>query len=288
MVISEGPHDAQLTTIERLGIAPSIDLLVTSAGEQASKSDGLFEKALERAGCKRHEILYVGDSVERDIAPTSALGIANVYVGDDKLPDGSTAMRLDLVALARLLDQLARDGSDLEGLELRPLVETDAEELHSLIEMDRDRLAQWLWWAANQTFDDTVRFIRESEAQAAENNGFQAAVVIDGRIAGVIGFTGVDWKNRATRLGYWLGAKSEGRGAMTAAVRALVDHALGVWELDRVEIRAAVENRRSRAIPERLGFRQEGTLRKAKQVNGRYFDSVVYSMRAADWRSQEG
>jgi ribosomal-protein-serine acetyltransferase len=43
---------------------------------------------------------------------------------------------------------------------------------------------------------------------------------------------------------------------MTAAVRLLVDHALTVWQLNRVEIRAAVENRRSRAIPKRLGFRQ--------------------------------
>jgi HAD superfamily hydrolase (TIGR01549 family) len=107
MVISEGPHDAQEATIERLGIAPSIDLLVTSANEGASKSDGLFEKALERAGCEQHEVLYVGDSIERDIAPTSALGMANVYVGDDALPDDFAAMRLDLAALGQLLDQLA-------------------------------------------------------------------------------------------------------------------------------------------------------------------------------------
>jgi FMN phosphatase YigB (HAD superfamily) len=77
-----------------LGIAPSIDLLVTSAGEQESKSGGLLEKALERAGCERHEVLYVGDSVGRDIATTSALGIANVYVGEGELPEGSSAMRL--------------------------------------------------------------------------------------------------------------------------------------------------------------------------------------------------
>ena len=174
-----------------------------------------------------------------------------------------------------------------EGLELRPLVEADAEELHSLIETDRERLAQWLRWAATQTFDDTVRFIRETEAQAATNNGFQLAVIVEGKIAGTIGLIGVEWDNRSARLGYWLGAKSEGRGVMTAAVRAMVDHALSVLDLNRVEIRAAAENRRSRAIPERLGFRQEGTLREAERINGRYFDSVVYSMLAADWRSRE-
>jgi FMN phosphatase YigB (HAD superfamily) len=115
MVVSEGPHDAQTTTIDRLGIAPEIDLLVTSATEQASKSDGLFERALERAGCERHEVLHVGDSIDRDIAPTSALGIPNVYVGDDELPDGSAAMKLDLAALGRLLDQLAENQQRLQS-----------------------------------------------------------------------------------------------------------------------------------------------------------------------------
>jgi HAD superfamily hydrolase (TIGR01549 family) len=103
VVISEGSHDAQETTIERLGIAAGVDLLVTSAGEGVSKSDGLFERALERAGCAPHEVLYVGDSVDRDIAPTTALGIANVYVGSGELPKGSTAMKLDLSTLGVLL-----------------------------------------------------------------------------------------------------------------------------------------------------------------------------------------
>jgi putative hydrolase of the HAD superfamily len=115
MVVSEGPHDAQETTIERLGIASSIDLLLTSAGEGASKSDGLFERALECAGCRPQEVLCVGDSLDRDIAPTSSLGIASVYVGDGELPGGSAAMRLDLSTLARLLDQYARGGESGEG-----------------------------------------------------------------------------------------------------------------------------------------------------------------------------
>jgi putative hydrolase of the HAD superfamily len=107
MVISEGPHDAQETTIDRLGIAPSIDLLVTSASEQASKTDGLFERALDRAGCERCEILYVGDSIDRDIVPTVALGIASVYVGEEELPEHVPAIKIDLAKLSQLLDSLS-------------------------------------------------------------------------------------------------------------------------------------------------------------------------------------
>jgi ribosomal-protein-serine acetyltransferase len=52
----------------------------------------------------------------------------------------------------------------------------------------------------------------------------------------------------------------------------------------RVEVRAAPENARSRAIPERLSFTQEGTLRQVERVGDRYLDNVIYAMLAEDWR----
>ena len=169
---------------------------------------------------------------------------------------------------------------------LRLLDEADARELHALIEENRARLSRWLPWAAAQTSEDTLEFIHRTRAQLAGNDGFQTAVVCDGKIGGMIGYVGVNWQHRSTTLGYWLGEEYQGRGTMTGAVAALVDHAISVWDLNRVEIRAAVENGPSRAIPERLGFREEGTLRQAELVEGRYLDSVVYSMLAADWRAE--
>ncbi len=166
---------------------------------------------------------------------------------------------------------------------LRLFEYSDAEELHALIEANRERLARWLSWAAGQTYEDTVGFIEKTVTQHAANNGFQAAIVCEGRIAGAVGFREGEWEEGSTSLGYWLGEAYEGRGTMTEAVRALTDHALNAWRLRRVEIRAATENRRSRAIPERLGFAEEGTLRKAELVGGRYLDSVVYSMLVANW-----
>jgi ribosomal-protein-serine acetyltransferase len=50
-----------------------------------------------------------------------------------------------------------------------------------------------------------------------------------------------------------------------------------------VVIEAVVDNTRSRAIPERLGFTQEGILREAKRIRGRFEDAALYSMLASDW-----
>lgn len=169
---------------------------------------------------------------------------------------------------------------------LRPLEDSDLDEVHALIEADRDYLARWMPWAPKQTVEDTLNFIRASRRQLAEENGLQAAIVCEGEIVGVIGYHAIDWKRRATSIGYWLGEKHQGRGTMTRAVRALVDHALSVWKLSRVEIRVATKNSRSRAIPERLGFRWERTLRRAEKVGNRYLDNDVYVMVASEWKGR--
>ncbi len=168
------------------------------------------------------------------------------------------------------------------NLRLRTVQESDATELHALIASNRDHLSRWMAWPSTQTFDDTLRFIRSCARQLAENDGFQAAILRDQKIVGVAGFHGVDWARRSTSIGYWLAEEQQGQGTMSSAVRALLDHAFEVWRLNRVEVRIAPDNERSRALAIRLGFRQEGTLRAAERIGERYLDSVVYSLLDSD------
>jgi ribosomal-protein-serine acetyltransferase len=99
----------------------------------------------------------------------------------------------------------------------------------------------------------------------------------------MIGHIGIDWTHRSTALGYWLAEKHQARGFMTMACRAYVEHAFGKLGLNRVEIRAATENHRSRAVPERLGFKLEGVVRDAEWLYDRYVDHAVYGLLARDW-----
>jgi ribosomal-protein-serine acetyltransferase len=166
---------------------------------------------------------------------------------------------------------------------LRAINEEDAPELYAVVAESREHLSRWMPWAAGQTLDATLEFIRQARKQAADNLGFQRAMIHQGRIVGTIGFHRVDWEHRLTSLGYWIAQDAQGRGVVTRSVRTLTDHAFDAWLLNRVEIRAGVENLRSRAIPERLGFVQEGVLREAELVGDRFVDHAVYSMLAREW-----
>lgn len=72
---------------------------------------------------------------------------------------------------------------------------------------------------------------------------------------------------------------------MTEAARTLVDRAFSTLAMHKVDIRAAEGNDKSQAIPKRLGFTAEGTLREVENVNGTYHNHVVYGMLRNEWQT---
>jgi ribosomal-protein-serine acetyltransferase len=170
------------------------------------------------------------------------------------------------------------------GYRVRHVEEGDAEAIYRVVHDNRAHLREWLPWVPYASLESIEEFIGRARRQAEDDNGFQAVIEDpSGGVAGFIGFHAVDWNNRSTSLGYWLAADQQGRGTMTAAVRALTAFAFDEWRLNRVEIRVAEKNARSAAVPERLGFVKEGVLRQAERHADGFKDNVVYSMLAGEW-----
>jgi ribosomal-protein-serine acetyltransferase len=171
---------------------------------------------------------------------------------------------------------------------LRLVASGDVDELYALVCANREHLAPWMPWAADARREATQNYVTTAQEQAARGDGMQLVITQRGRIVGTVGFHYVSRIQNSTSIGYWLDARAQGRGTVTLAVARLLEHAFGVWRLHRVEIRAAVDNARSRAIPERLGFVQEGVMRDAERFDDRYLDLVVYSLLEHEWRARRG
>ena len=171
--------------------------------------------------------------------------------------------------------------------ELRLLEQRHAEELFLLTDRDRDYLRKWLpWLDGNKYVKDSRNFIKRTLEQVANNRGFTAGIWYKGELAGVIGYNRIDWLNRIASIGYWLGASFQGKGIMTKSCRSLIDYAFDELKMNRVEIHCATENRKSRAIPERLGFEHEATIRQAEWLYDHFVDHVVYGMLVEDWKNK--
>ncbi|PAF36048.1 RimJ/RimL family protein N-acetyltransferase [Terribacillus saccharophilus] len=164
----------------------------------------------------------------------------------------------------------------------------DSDKLYQLIDSSREHLRQWLPWVdQNTAVEHSRQFIQHTLDQFASNNGFTAGIWYQGALAGVIGFHKIDWQNRSTSLGYWLGEEYTGLGLMQKAVSKSLDYAFLELRLNRVEIRSAIGNVRSRRIPEKLNFTLEGTIRQAEKLVYGYVNHNVYGMLLEEWEAKE-
>lgn len=171
------------------------------------------------------------------------------------------------------------DEIDLRIFEMR-----HADVLFQLAEANRQHLSTFLPWIDDiHSYIDTRQFIREGLTQFANNDGFQAGIWYHNELVGCIGYHSIDWNNRRSELGYWLDQDHQGLGIMTRCVRTLTDYAFNAYNLNRLQIRCAVDNVRSRAIAERLHYTFEGVLRQDIFVGYRFLDHALYSMLEHEW-----
>ncbi|HDR7866350.1 TPA: GNAT family N-acetyltransferase, partial [Bacillus cytotoxicus] len=90
----------------------------------------------------------------------------------------------------------------------------------------------------------------------------------------------IKWEIPQFEIGYWIDTRFSGKGYMTEAVKGIIDYAFSELKANRLEIRCDPTNRKSRAIPEKLGFKLEGILENSSvAVDGNGLrDTCVFAM----------
>lgn len=165
--------------------------------------------------------------------------------------------------------------------------EQNAEEVFAVVRENLEQLKLWMPWATDDYSLESARdYIKQVRAEFAANTGFGAIVFWKEKFVGSISFHHFDLTNKSTHLGYWLAQSAQGKGLMTKCSRALINYAFDELRLNRVQINCNVENVKSRAIPERLGFKLEGIHRQVEFLNNRFRDWAVYAMLAEEWKGK--
>jgi len=172
-------------------------------------------------------------------------------------------------------------------LSLQQLSLIHSEPLFRLTDRHRHYLRHWLPWVDSVTcLEDTEAFIGQIMAQHHQDGLPHCVIFCDDCLCGVVGFHQIDRQNASGNLGYWLAPSHTGRGIMTWAAGQLVAQGFEQEGLHKIEIRCASDNRKSRAIPERLGFFHEGTLRDCEWLYDHYVDHAVYSLLVEEYQSR--
>ena len=86
-IVTNGPTEVQRAKLELLGIDRLVDFILVSEEFGVAKPDPeIFHEALRLAGVRPEEAIFVGDSVEFDMAGARAAGIPTVWVNRHQRP----------------------------------------------------------------------------------------------------------------------------------------------------------------------------------------------------------
>ncbi len=154
-----------------------------------------------------------------------------------------------------------------------------ADGLFHAVDSNRKHLSEFLPWVNNmQSVDDLTNYIKHCETLYQQNREVSFVIMYNEVAVGRVGLHYIDLKNKHASMGYWLTKNTEGKGIITRSCKALINFGFKELNLNRIEIRAAVENLRSQAIPQKLNFKREGIARQAEWVNNGFVDLMVYSL----------
>jgi RimJ/RimL family protein N-acetyltransferase len=174
-----------------------------------------------------------------------------------------------------------------ERLVLRCWDPHDAPLLKDAVDSSMEHLLPWMPWAANepQSLEEKVELLRQFRGKFDLGQDFTYGI-FNRDEADVVGGTGLHTRvgPEAYEIGYWIRRDRTGEGLATESAAALTRAAFELTEIDRIEIRCDPANVRSRAIPRKLGYTEEVTLRRrSHHHHPEPRDVVVYSLFREDY-----
>ncbi|MFC0106663.1 GNAT family N-acetyltransferase [Kibdelosporangium aridum] len=175
-----------------------------------------------------------------------------------------------------------------DDAELRALEPWNAEEFAAHINHVREYIGPWIGMSHVVTDTESGRTVLQRYIdKLARDEGRIYGIWVAGKLMGGTLFRTFDASNGTCEIGVWLDPDAAGHGLITRAARHMIDWAVCVRGMSRVEWRCSPENERSIAVAQRLGMTLEGVLRSEYPINGTRQDAQVWSVLASEWPSRK-
>lgn len=174
-------------------------------------------------------------------------------------------------------------------LTLRPFTDADAEPL--LVHTKNPNVTRFTLWDAHQSIDDTLLFVHDyALIRYREGMPDPYAITInpDPRPVGACGCFWAAMVNRTMELGYWIAEPFWGNGYIVEACRAILAYVFAEYSPERVQARVIEGNNASARVLTKLGFHEEGTLRRALLRRDKFEDLRIFSLLRAEWMANGG
>jgi ribosomal-protein-alanine N-acetyltransferase len=131
-----------------------------------------------------------------------------------------------------------------------------------------------------KTDEEALEHINMIDSKIDSNEGINWAIMLkdNPKLIGIIGHYRIKPENYRAELGYMLLPEYHGKGIVSEAVKEAVKYAFNVMNLHSIEAIIAPENYGSAKVLEKNGFVKEAHLRENEFYEGRFLDTVIYSI----------
>ncbi|NUR78559.1 MAG: GNAT family N-acetyltransferase [Thermoleophilia bacterium] len=160
----------------------------------------------------------------------------------------------------------------------------DAPLLKNAVDASLQHLLPWMPWARfePQSLDEKLELCRSFRGQFDLDQNYVYGIFTPDETE-QLGGSGFHKRSNegSLEIGYWVASGAIGRGIATEVTAVQTRIGLELCGLDRIDIQVEPRNVRSLAIPRKLGFTEEGTLRRRLPPGGDdepHRDAVVFSM----------
>lgn len=155
-----------------------------------------------------------------------------------------------------------------------PIAEKHFVNLHRALDIVA-REKKYLSFLQAPPFEEALAFYRRS----IDNDLCHFVALQDAQVVGWCDILPTNGEARAHVgiLGIGLVPEARGKGLGAKLMEAAIAKA---WSkgLTRIELAVRADNRRAKALYERLGFKKEGKQRNAVRVDGQYYDAVAMAL----------
>ena len=131
-----------------------------------------------------------------------------------------------------------------------------------------------------KTIEDALEHIAMMDAKIENNEGINWAITQkdNPKLIGVIGHYRIKPEHYRAEIGYMLLPEFSGKGIISEAVKEVVKYGFKGMQLHSIEAVIDPENNASAKVLEKNGFVKEAHLKENEFFEGRFLDSVIYSL----------
>lgn len=165
-----------------------------------------------------------------------------------------------------------------ERLQLKQITPDDAPAL--LVLRSNQEVMKYIDRSLAASTDDVLQLIQAITDALQKNNGVTWGIFLKegSPLMGTIGFWQIQKEHDRAEIGYLLHPSLQGKGLMQEAMKAVLQYGFQTMNLHSVEANVNPANAASIKILERNGFVREAYFRENYFYNGKFLDSMIYSL----------